>query len=150
MAGPAAVDRFGAVLAIYPISNGYELLGLLHILSVIAAFGPLFIYPSLVRAGAGAEVAKWHLRLSLPALVLAWVFGMGMVGSSDDFFEMSDGWIIASLLVWVVLVLVSWFLIRPSLSDSSERARSMLSAGIGITHVGLIVMLWLMVFKPGM
>jgi uncharacterized membrane protein len=144
------VDRFGAVLAIYPISNGYELLGLLHILSVIAAFGPLFIYPSLVRAGAGAEVAKWHLRLSLPALVLAWVFGMGMVGSSDDLFEMSDGWIIASLLVWVVLVLVSWFLVRPSLADSSERARSMLSAGIGITHVGLIVMLWLMVFKPGM
>jgi uncharacterized membrane protein len=147
---PATVDRFGAVLAIYPISNGYELLGLLHILSVIAAFGPLFIYPSLVRAGAGAEVAKWHLRLSLPALVLAWVFGMGLVGLSDDLFEMSDGWIVASLLVWVVLVLVSWFLIRPSLSDSSERARSMLSAGIGITHVGLVVMLWLMVFKPGM
>jgi uncharacterized membrane protein len=150
VAGPAAVARFGAVLAIYPISNGYELLGLLHILSVIAAFGPLFIYPSLVRAGAGAEVAKWHLRLSLPALVLAWVFGMGMVGSSDDLFEMSDGWIIASLLVWVVLVLVSWLLIRPSLSDTSARARSMLSAGIGITHVGLVVMLWLMVFKPGM
>jgi hypothetical protein len=63
---------------------------------------------------------------------------------------MSDAWIIASLLVWVVLVLVSWFLIRPSLSDSSERAGSLLSAGIGITHVGLIVMLWLMVFKPGM
>ena len=137
------------MLAIYPISNGYELLGLLHILSVIAAFGPLFIYPSLVRAGAGAEVAKWHLRLSLPALVLAWVLGMGLVGLSDDLFEMSDGWIIASLLVWVVLVLVSWFLIRPSLSDSSERARSMLSAGIGITHLGLVVMLWLMVFKPG-
>jgi uncharacterized membrane protein len=138
------------VLAIYPISNGYELLGLLHILSVIAAFGPLFVYPSLVRAGAGAEVARWHLRLSLPALVLAWVFGMGLVGASDDLIEMSDGWIIASLLVWVILVVVSWFLIRPSLSDSSERARSLLSAGIGITHVGLIVMLWLMVFKPGM
>jgi uncharacterized membrane protein len=137
------------VLAIYPVSTGYELLGLLHILSVIAAFGPLFIYPSLIRAGAAVEVAKWHLRLSLPALVLAWVFGMGLVGLSDDMFEMSDGWIVASLLVWVVLVLVSWFLIRPSLADSSERARSMLSAGIGITHVGLIVMLWLMVFKPG-
>jgi uncharacterized membrane protein len=130
-------------------SNGYDVFQLLHILSVIAAFGPLFIYPSLVRAGAGAEVAKWHLRLSLPALVLAWVFGMAMIGMSDDVFEMSDGWVIASLLVWVVLVLIGWFLIRPSLSDSSDRARSMLAAGLGITHVGLIVMLWLMIFKPG-
>ena len=68
------------MLAILPISTGYELLGLLHILSVIAAFGPLFTYPSMLRAGAGVEVAKWHLRLSLPALVLVWVFGMGLVG----------------------------------------------------------------------
>jgi uncharacterized membrane protein len=147
--GLAPVDRFSAVLATYG-SNGYDVIELLHILSVIAAFGPLFIYPSLVRAGAGTEVAKWHLRLSLPALVLAWVFGMAMVGMSDDVIEMSDGWIIASLLIWVVLVLIGWFLIRPSLSDNSDRARSMLSAGIGITHVGLVVMLWLMVFKPGM
>ena len=137
------------MLAILPISTGYELLGLLHILSVIAAFGPLFIYPSMLRAGAGAEVAKWHLRLSLPALVLVWVFGMGMVGMSDEVFEMSDGWIVASLLLWVGLVAVSWFLIRPSLTDTSERARSMLSAGLGITHLGLVVLLWLMVFKPG-
>ena len=123
--------------------------GLLHVLSVIAAFGPLFVYPSLVRAGAGAEVAKWHLRLSLPALVLAWVFGMGMVGMSDNQIEMSDSWIVASLAIWVGLVAVSWFLIRPSLADTSERARSMLGAGTGITHLALVVLLWLMIFKPG-
>jgi uncharacterized membrane protein len=140
---------FGAVLAILPISDGYQLLGLLHILSVIAAFGPLFIYPSMLRAGAATDVARWHLRLSLPALVLVWVFGMGMVGTSDDLIKMSDGWIVASLLLWVTLVLVSWFLVRPSLTDTGERARSMLSAALGITHLGLVVLLWLMVFKPG-
>ena len=137
------------MLAIYDISNGYQLFGLLHIVSVVAAFGPLFVYPSLVRAGAGAEVARWHLRLSLPALVLAWVFGMGMVGMSDKPIEMSDSWIVASLVIWVGLVVVSWFLIRPSLVDTSERARSMLGAGIGITHLALVVLLWLMIFKPG-
>jgi hypothetical protein len=137
------------VLAILPISTGYELLGLLHILSVVAAFGPLFVYPSMIRAGAGAEVAKWHLRLSLPALVLVWEFGVGLVGLSDDAVEMTEGWIVASLIIWVALVVVSWFLIRPSLADTGERARSMLAAGIGITHLGLVVMLWLMVFKPG-
>jgi uncharacterized membrane protein len=148
-AGPVPVARFPPVLAILPISTGYEVLGLLHILSAIAAFGPLFIYPSMIRAGAGAEVARWHLRFSLPALVLVWVFGMGLVGLSDDAVKMSEGWIVASLIIWVALVVVSWFLIRPSLADTSERARSMLGAGIGITHLGLVVMLWLMVFKPG-
>jgi uncharacterized membrane protein len=137
------------VFAILEISTGYQVLGLLHILSAIAAFGPLFVYPSMIRAGAGAEVAKWHQRLSLPALVLVWVFGMGLVGLSDSAIEMSEGWIVASLLLWVALVLVGWFLIRPSLIDTSERARSMLGAGIGITHLGLVVLLWLMVFKPG-
>ena len=148
-AGLVRVARFRPVFAILPISTGYELFGLLHILSVIAAFGPLFTYPSMIRAGAGAEVAKWHLRLSLPALVLVWVFGMGMIGMSDEVFKMSDGWIVASLLLWVGLVVVSWFLVRPALTDTSERARSMLGAGLGVTHLGLVVLLWLMVFKPG-
>ena len=149
-AGLVPVARLRLVLAIYDfISDGYQILGLLHVLSVIAAFGPLFMYPSMIRAGAGAEAAKWHLRLSLPALVLVWVFGMGLVGLSDEVIKMSDGWIVASLVLWVGLVVVSWFLIRPSLADTSERAHSMLSAGLGITHIGLVVLLWLMVFKPG-
>ena len=137
------------MLAILPLSNGYKILGFLHILSVVAAFGPLFIYPSMQRTGAGAAVAKLHLRLSLPATVLVWVFGMGLIGASDDNFAMSDGYIVASLAIWVVLVAVSWFLIRPSLADSSDAARSKLAAGIGVTHLLMVVALYLMVFKPG-
>ena len=141
-AGLVPVARLRLVLSIYDfISDGYQILGLLHVLSVIAAFGPL--YEGWHRALAGA------LRLSLPALVRVWVFGMGLVGLSDEVIKMSDGWIVASLVLWVGLVVVSWFLIRPSLADTSERAHSMLSAGLGITHLGLVVLLWLMVFKPG-
>jgi uncharacterized membrane protein len=139
----------GAVLAIYNISIGYRILGVLHILSAIVAFGPLFVYPSLQRAGAADTIAKLHLRLSVPALVLTWVFGMGLVGASDELIEMSDGWIIASLLIWVALVVVSWFLVRPSLADTGEDARSRLAAGIGTTHLLMVVVVYLMVFKPG-
>ena len=39
------------------------ILGLLHVLAVIGAFGPLLIYPSMQRAGAGATIAQLHLRL---------------------------------------------------------------------------------------
>ena len=137
------------MLAIYDISNGYQVLGVLHILAAVVAFGPLFIYPSMQRAGAGAEVARLHLRLSLPALVLSWVFGMGLVGMSDDAIEMSQTWIVLSLLCWVAAVAISWFLIRPSLGDNSESARSKLAAGIGASHLVAVVVIYLMVFKPG-
>jgi len=138
------------VLAILDVSTGYQILGILHVLAAIIAFGPLFIYPSLQRAGAGATIAKLHLRLVLPALVLVWVLGMGLVGASDSVWEMSQTWIVLSIIGWVVLMVVSWFLIRPSLGDTSESARSKLASGIGITHLLLIVMLNLMIFKPGL
>jgi len=137
------------VLAVYDFSTGYQIVGFLHIMAAVVAFGPLFIYPSMQRAGAGAEVAKLHLRMCLPALVLVWVLGMGLVGMSDDNFEMSQTWIVLALIVWVALLVVSWFLIRPSLSDPSEQARAKLAAGIGATHLLVVIAVYLMVFKPG-
>ena len=86
----------------------------------------------------------------LPALTLVWVLGMGMVGMSDEVWEISDTWIVLSLLGWVVAMVASWFLIRPALTDTSERAQSRMGAGIGITHLVLVVVLYLMIFKPGL
>jgi hypothetical protein len=146
---PGGIGNVPAVLAIFDISTGYQILGLLHVLAVIVAFGPLFVYGSLQRAGAGATIAKLHLRVSLPALALVWVLGMGMVGMSDEVWKMSQTWIVLSLIGWVILMLVSWFLIRPALIDSSDTARSRLAAGIGVTHLLLVVILYLMIFKPG-
>ena len=136
-------------LAILDISTGYRILGVLHVLAAIVAFGPLFIYPSLQRAGVSATLAALHIRIVLPALALAGVLGMGLVGLSDSAIEMSDTWIVLSLLGWVILVVVSWFLIRPALVDSGETARRRMAAGIGVTHLVMVVVLFLMVFKPG-
>ena len=138
------------MLAILDISTGYQIMGLLHVIAVVAAFGPLFVYPSLQRAGAGATIARLHLRISLPALTLVWVLGMGMVGMSDEVWKMSQTWIVLSLIGWVILMVVSWFLIRPALTDSSDAARGRLASGIGITHLLLVVIVYLMIFKPGL
>jgi hypothetical protein len=139
------------VLAIFDtISDGYQIVGLLHVLAVIIAFGPLFVYPSLQRADAGATLAKLHLRLVLPALALAGVLGVALVEMSDDAWEFSQTWVVLALIGWVALMLVSWFLIRPSLTDGSDQARAKMASGIGVTHVLLIVMLYLMIFKPGL
>lgn len=128
---------------------GYRLIALLHIASAVAAFGPLLLYPSLRRAGETQAMAAMHMRLAFPALVLLWVFGMGLAGLSDQVYKMSQPWLALSLVNWVVLIAVSWFLIRPAVGDASESARVRLSFGVAVTHLGLIVGLVLMIWKPG-
>jgi uncharacterized membrane protein len=138
------------VIAILLPSFGYRLMSLLHILSAVVAFGPLFVYPALRKAGATASVAKLHMTVSFPALILLWVFGMGLAGMSEDVYELSQTWLAAALAIWAVLMAVSWFLIKPSLTDQSDDATKKLAAGVGITHLGLIVSLILMIWKPGL
>jgi hypothetical protein len=135
--------------ALVKTSTGYEIMGMLHILSAVVAFGPLFLYPGLQRNGETTTIARMHMRLVFPALVLLWVLGMGLAGMSDGILEVSDTWLALSVVNWVVLVAVSWFLIRPAIADTSESARSKLAAGIGVTHLLLVVGLYLMIFKPG-
>ena len=138
------------MIAVLDISTGYRIVAMLHILTAVVAFGPVFLYPALHRAGQTETIAKLHLRMSLPALVLVWVLGMGLTGMSEDAYEVSQTWLVLSIINWVILVVVSWFLIRPSLTDASDAARSKLAMGSGITHVLLVVGLYLMVFKPGL
>jgi len=136
------------MFAILPINTGYQILGLLHILAAIVAFGPLFLYPTLQRAGQTQTIAKLHTFMVLPALVLVWVLGMGLAGVGE--YDMANtNWMPISILVWLATLAVSWFLIRPAIGDPSEAARKKMAAGIGVTHLLLIVALWLMVFQPG-
>ncbi len=139
------------MLAIFPVADNftlYRILYLVHILSAIAAFGPLFLYPRLQRAGATESIARMHMRFVFPALVVLWVVGMGMAGVAK-FSLGSMYWISITIVLWLIALSVSWFLIRPALGDGSDTAKSRLSMGIGITHLTLVVSLYLMIFKPG-
>jgi hypothetical protein len=55
----------------------------------------------------------------------------------------------ATILLWLISLVVSWFMIRPALNDPGEDTRKIMAAGIGITHLILVVSLYLMIFKPG-
>lgn len=125
-------------------------MSLLHILAAIVAFGPLFLYPGLRKAGETSTIAALHMRMTFPALILMWVLGMGLAGMSDDAYQVSQLWLSLSIVNWVVLVAVSWFLIRPAITDTNESATARLAAGTGITHLGLVVGLVLMIWKPGL
>jgi hypothetical protein len=129
-------------------SSTYHFFLVLHIIAAVVAFGPLFLYPRLQRNGETATVAALHMKLVFPALIVLWVLGMALAGIGKyDFAETQ--WLTGAIVVWLAAVLVSWFLIRPSITDSSESARKKMSAGVGITHLLLVIALWLMVFQPG-
>lgn len=125
-----------------------RVLYLVHILSAIAAFGPLFLYPRLLRAGETQAVAALHMKLAFPALIVLWVVGMGMAGTQK--ISLGGTWFVTiSIVLWIVALAASWFLIRPAIADNSADALKMMSMGIGITHLVLIITLYLMIFKPG-
>ena len=127
----------------------YNIFLIAHVITAITAFGPLFVYPALRRAGESATLAKLHMRIVFPSLAVLWVLGMGLAGLSDGLIKVADLWISLSIVVWAILMVTSWFLIRPSIHGGGQRETSMLGAGIGITHLGLVVGLYLMVFTPG-
>ncbi len=143
------------MLAITPFTTMSKWLGPLHIASVVAAFGPMLVYPTLCRAGAVEALARVHMRLTLPALVALWVLGMGLAGVSkpsgadEVVYHVSETWLVLALIDWAVLMVVAWLLIRPAISDRSEASAARFSAGVGITHLGLVVGLVLMIWKPG-
>ena len=79
-----------AMTAILLDTAGYRVMALLHILSAIVAFGPLFLYPGLHKSGETATIARLHMRLTFPALILLWVLGMGLAGMSEGAYEVAD------------------------------------------------------------
>lgn len=127
----------------------FNIFQILHVIAAIAAFGPLFLYPRLQRNGETATLARMHTRLVLPALTLVWVLGMGLAGLSDGVIKVADLWMTLSIVAWVALMVVSWFMIRPALDSSGTTGTSRLAAGVGISHLLLVASLYLMVFQPG-
>ncbi|MEL6892030.1 MAG: hypothetical protein AAFP84_10560 [Actinomycetota bacterium] len=127
--------------------NLVRILYLIHIITVVAAFGPTFLYHRLRKNGETVAMAQLHMRIVFPSMVILWVAGMGMAGVNK--FNLAETyWITLSILLWVVGVAVSWFLIRPAITDDSPEATKKFSAGVGITHLVLTLSLLLMIFKP--
>jgi uncharacterized membrane protein len=133
-------------------SGVYKVLFLLHIVAIVAAFGPALLYPVLGRHRANKVAAETNQRISLPALVLAGLFGMGLLGASDKVYKFSQAWVSAALLVWILLIVDCAVLLRPALvaaADGDERAAARAGIFTGLLHLGLVVLLVLMIWKPG-
>jgi hypothetical protein len=128
-------------------ATGYQIVLLLHVVMAVVAFGGNFVQPMLARSGEVAEeaFARTALFIQLPALVLLWVTGMGLVGMSDDLWSMSQTWVLGAILVFLVAAVVQ-FLIGRAWRSGDPKLVPMLT---GVLHLLLVVGLYFMIFKPG-
>jgi uncharacterized membrane protein len=150
------------VLAAYA-DTGYNILLLLHIVAVVVAFAPAAINPLLerylVRNGGDAALQTWAgfardytKKIALSALVVALVTGILMIVVSDDVIEFSDTWISLAFLVWFAIAgVVSALILKGErlVAAGDMKGRELLAKGGPIATVLLLVMLYLMIFKPG-
>ena len=129
------------------MSTGFKISLFLHILTVIVAFAPsvLMVLPGGREGGLGLLERSARTVYS-PALILAGFFGIMCIVTSDKAFEFSDTFVSLAFVVWIAMNGVFHAMVFPARRAArTERAQ----LGIAILDVLLIVMLWLMIWKPG-
>jgi uncharacterized membrane protein len=136
---------------------GYKIILIVHIVLVVVGFGGLFVAPMLGRAeGATRPVAaamvNYLQRIAVPALAVAGILGFAMIGMSDKAFKFEQRWVGIAILLWIVELAVLWFGVAATekkVAAGDEAAASRLPMFTGISHLLLLVLVYLMVFKPG-
>jgi uncharacterized membrane protein len=140
-------------------STPYKVMLLVHVLLVVVGFAPAWLSPVLVRLTANGDRAAGEalevsiLRYSLGGLAAAGILGFGLAGMSDKVFKMSQTWLSIAIVLWLAQLAMILFFARPAIKaftagDASARGR--IGMATGITHLLLLVMLYLMIFKPGL
>ena len=140
----------------------YNLLLLGHLVSFLVAFAPAVIHPILgaqakqdgeaVLLPVSRHLADNGRRVHFPALVLVGAFGMAMLLVSDDAWAFDQTWISLAFLVWLAICGIVSAVILPNerkLAAGHLAAEAKVAMGGQITTVLLLVMLYLMIWKPG-
>ena len=137
---------------------------LLHVLTVLVALAPVFVHPLLrkqMRAAGGAghqqlvvAMAANARRLYGPALIVAGLLGIALVEMSEDAISLTEGWVIAAIVIWVAMIGILHGLIRPALKaqgsdDPSPGIDKRLEAGSALLSILFTVQLILMIWQPG-
>lgn len=145
-------------------TTAYNIVELLHVLTVLVALAPVFVHPLLrkqMRAADGAghqhlvvAMAANARRLYGPALIVAGLLGIALVEMSEDAISLTEGWVIAAIVIWVAMIGVLHGLIRPALKaqgvgDASTGTEKRLEAGSGLLSILFTVQLVLMIWQPG-
>ena len=97
-------------------------------------------------------MAKYVQVIALPALVLAGLLGFGLIGMSDKEFAFDQAWVGPAILLWLIeiaLLAVGILPAQKKVAAGDASAAKMLPMLTGVSHLILVVTVYLMVFKPG-
>lgn len=141
--------------------TSYNIVLLLHILSAFVAFAPAFVHPFLGAQMKNAPEGRTPLmgfivqngrRVYAPALIVTGLLGFGLQGLSDEVWGFDQTWFWAAILVWIAMNGILHAVVIPTeraMAEGDESTANRLDiAGPAITIL-LIVMLYLMIWKPG-
>ena len=143
--------------------TGYNVMLFLHILTAFVAFAPAFVHPLLTSQSKALDatdrgkvigmIAGNGRRIYAPALIITGLFGFAMQGMSDGVIEFSQTWFWLAIVVWLGMNGVLHAMLLPAeraLAGGDETAAKRVDAGGIVLTVLLLVMLYLMVFQPGL
>ena len=129
------------------MSTGFKIFLFLHILTVVVAFAPavIAVLPG-GRDGLTGVLDRAGRQVYAPALILAGLFGIMCIVTSDSVFEFSDTWISLAFVVWIAMngVFHALVLVGRKQGDDAK-----VNGGQQIMTVLLLAMLYLMIWKPG-
>jgi hypothetical protein len=149
------------ILAAYG-STLYKLLFLGHMVTFLVAFAAAVVNPVLIAKtkGDGDEPSLLRLaghiagngrQIHFPALVLLGAFGLGLVFEGDTW-DFGDAWVSLAFLVWLAICGIISGLMLPNerkLAAGDMAAERLVERAGQIVTVLLLVMLYLMIWKPG-
>jgi hypothetical protein len=148
------------ILAAYG-STLYKLLCLGHMITFLVAFAPAVVHPILsaqtARDGDPGALARLtgHMaangrRIHFPSVVLVGAFGLGLVLEGGWGFD--QPWVSLAFLVWLGMGGVVTGLLLPAerkAATGDDSAQAVVERAGQITTLLLLVMLYLMIWKPG-
>ncbi len=145
----------------------FALLLMVHFIAMVMIFGPTLSISSLIRKAErhGGEhflrIARDSLRrMVVPGIVLSTLAGTLLAVGSKGAFSLGDPWISIAFTVMIVLLVLVFGVMMPGLNamcDHIKRyrespyqtARKRVVGSTMVFHVALIVLLYVMLWKPG-
>ena len=141
--------------------TGYNILLFLHIVAIFVALSPTFVYPFLARDTNGeysvrrtlyTGIAKRSMRIYGSSLIVGGLLGFGVAGLSDEVYQLSDGWLVVSVIAWLAMNGVLHAMVIPAekaIVDGDEPNTKKAETGSLIISLLFLLSLYLMIFKPG-
>lgn len=152
-----------------PFGTLYDIMLLLHVVAIVGAFAPMVVNPVLAarakKDGAAAEqqvsgyMAQNGRQVHLPCLVLVGLFGLGMVfsskpeGADEALWGFDQAWVSIALLIWIAICGIVTGLMLPgerALAAGDATAEKKVQIGGQVLTVLFLVMMYLMIWKPGL